>query len=154
MDENEEKLKKIIKDQGIKADHLTFNQSTHSVLDASKAVEAEPDDFVKSICIVDNQRNLIVAIVKGEDRVSTIRVGKALGIDRPRIATPDEVQELTGYPCGGTPGFGFDAMFLMDPRVFEKTTVYLGGGSESSLVKMSPYELKRVSGAKVVRVRK
>jgi Cys-tRNA(Pro)/Cys-tRNA(Cys) deacylase len=150
----EEKLKSIIEERGIDAEHLSFDQYCRSVAEAARTVGAEPEDFVKSICMVDGEGGTIVAIVKGEDRASTSRVGRALGVERPRVASPDEILGLTGFPVGGTPGFGFDARFLVDPRVLEKELVYLGGGSERSLVRMSPRELIRANGGRVVRVRK
>jgi Cys-tRNA(Pro)/Cys-tRNA(Cys) deacylase len=154
MLEYEEKLKRIIEEQGIDADHLSFEKYCRSVAEAARTVGAEPEDFVKSICMVAGEGGVIVAIVKGEDRASTSRVARALGIERPRVASPDEILDLTGFPVGGTPGFGFDARFLVDPRVLEKERVYLGGGSERSLVRMSTRELVRVNGGRVTRVRK
>ncbi len=154
MRDYEEKLKRIIEERGIDAEHLSFDKYCRSVAEAAKTVGAEPEDFVKSICMVDGDGGVIVAIVKGEDRASTSRVAKALGTERPRVASPDEILGLTGFPVGGTPGFGFDARFLVDPRVLEKDRVYLGGGSERSLVRMSTRELVRANGGRVVRVRK
>ncbi len=153
MSQYETKLKKYIKDNNIKAKVLTFNQSTHSVAEAAAAVGAEAEDFVKSICMIGPNEELIVAIVKGEHRASTNRVSKALGIERPRIANPGEMLEKSGYPAGGTPAFGYDAVFLMDPKVLEKEKVYSGGGSEQALTLMSPQEMRRANDANVVRVR-
>ena len=154
MNEYEEKLKRFLIDKNIQCKHLSFNQSCHSVEDAAKAANARAEDFVKNICMLDSDGGLIVAIVKGEDRVSTSLVGKALGIEKPRTATPGEIQQKTGYPCGGTPSFGYHAKFLIDPKVMEKEVVYSGGGSEKSLIKISPLELKRSNGGEIVRVRK
>ena len=154
MREYEEKLKRIIEEHGIDAEHLAFDKYCRTVAEAARAVGAEPEDFVKSICMVDGDGGVIVAIVKGEDRASTSRVARALGIERPRVASPDEILGLTGFPVGGTPGFGFDARFLVDPRVLEKERVYLGGGSECALVNMLTRELVRANGGRVVRVRK
>jgi len=154
MREYEDKLKKIIEEQGIRAEHLSFETSCHSVADAAETVGAEPEDFIKSICMVGDGGEVVVAIVKGEDRASTSRVAKVLKGGRPRVAAPDEVLELTGFPVGGTPGFGFEATYLVDPRVMEKDMVYLGGGSDCALVRMSPWELVRANGGRVVRVRK
>jgi len=154
MREYEEKLKRIIEERGIDAEHLSFDKYCRTVAEAARTVGAEPEDFVKSICMVDGDGGVIVAIVKGEDRASTSRVAKALGTERPRVASPDEILGLTGFPVGGTPGFGFDARFLVDPRVLEKDRVYLGGGSERSLVRMSTRELVRANGGRVARVRK
>ncbi|MCB2172184.1 hypothetical protein KQH65_05560 [archaeon] len=153
MNQYEEKLRKYIEEHEIDAELLTFNQSTHSVADAAAAVGAEPEDFVKSIAMIGPDNQLIVAIVKGEHRASTSRVSKALKIERPRIAQPDEALEKTGYPVGGTPAFGYEAIFLIDPKVMEKEKVYSGGGSERALTLMSPEEMQRANGAKLARVR-
>lgn len=149
-----DKLREHIAENGIQAEVISFTQSTHSVAEAAEAVGADPENFVKSICMVTMGGKLVVAIVKGEHRASTSRVGKALGIPRPRVANPDEILELTGYPVGGTPAFGYEATFLMDPKVFEKEKVYSGGGSGNSLTYMSTEEMRRVNGAQMARVRK
>jgi prolyl-tRNA editing enzyme YbaK/EbsC (Cys-tRNA(Pro) deacylase) len=153
MSQYEEKLRTYIKQHNIDAELLTFNQSTHSVAEAAAAVGAEPEDFVKSICMIGPEDQLIVAIVKGEHRASTTRVSKALKIERPRIAKSDEMLKKSGYPAGGTPAFGYDAVFLIDPKVLEKEKVYSGGGSEQALTLMSPEEMQRANGAMVARVR-
>jgi prolyl-tRNA editing enzyme YbaK/EbsC (Cys-tRNA(Pro) deacylase) len=104
MREYEEKLRAIIEEGGIEAEHLSFDRSCHSVAEAALTVGAKPEDFVKSICMVGGEGRAIVAIVKGEDRASTSRVAKALGITRPRVASPVEILDLTGFPVGGTQG--------------------------------------------------
>jgi prolyl-tRNA editing enzyme YbaK/EbsC (Cys-tRNA(Pro) deacylase) len=149
----EDNLRGYIAENGIQAEVISFEQSTHSVAEAAAAVGAEPEDFVKSICMVTMGGKLVVAIVKGEHRASASRVARALGIPRPRVANPDEILELTGYPVGGTPAFGYDAIFLMDPKVLEKEKVYSGGGSGNALTYMSTEEMHRVNGAKMARLR-
>jgi len=154
MNKFEKKLKKYISDNTISAKHLSFKQSVHSVAQAAEAVAASPEDFIKSICMIDAEGRLIVAIVNGLNRASTKRVGKAINIDRPRLATAQEMIELTGYESGGIPAFGFDAVFLVDPKVEEMEKLYTGGGSENSLAEMSAEEFLKANGGRVVRVRK
>jgi len=154
MNEYEEKLKAFMQANGISGDHLSFAQSCHSVEEAAKAANADRRDFVKNICMVDSQGNLLVAIVKGEDRASTSRIGKTLRIERPRIATPEEILEKAGYPCGGVPSFGYKAIFLIDPKVMEKEIIYSSGGSESSLLRISPKDLQKANNGRIMRIRK
>ncbi len=154
MREYEEKLKKYLSENIPSAEHLTFAQSCHSVSDAARAAKASPDDFVKNVCMVTEAGRFIVAIVKGTDRASTSRVGKALEEKRPRLATPEEILSRTGYPCGGTPSFGFDAVFLIDPNVAQTRKTITGGGSEQSLVKVGTDEMMAANKGQVVRVRK
>jgi prolyl-tRNA editing enzyme YbaK/EbsC (Cys-tRNA(Pro) deacylase) len=154
MNQYEEKLKKFIEDNNVQCEYLKFNQSCHSVLDAARAAKVKTDDCVKNICLISSEGNLIVAIVKGDDRVSTSRVGKALHIERPRTATPDEILQKTGYPCGGTPSFGYQAKFLIDPVVMERDVVLTGGGSEYALIKISPKELQRTNNGEILKISK
>lgn len=150
----EDKLNSFLKENSSDAKILIFDKSCHSVEEAAKTSKTNPSDFIKSICLIDSNDNLLVAIVKGEDRVSTTIIGKSFDIERPRIATPKEMLDKTGYPCGGTPPFGYNAVFLIDPRVIEKNIVYGGGGSECALVKVQTSELIRLNKGKIIRVSK
>jgi prolyl-tRNA editing enzyme YbaK/EbsC (Cys-tRNA(Pro) deacylase) len=154
LNQYDRKLYDYIVQKGIEAEHLVFEKSCHSVQEAAEAVNASPKDLVKNICLMDDEGNLIVAIVKGEHRVSTTKVGQALNIAPPRTATVEEILEKTGYPCGGVPSFSYEAMYLVDKKVMEKDFIYTGGGSEYSLVRISPSELVKANGARVVRIRK
>lgn len=154
MQKYEQKIRDYMFQNNVQGEHLTFEQSCHSVEAAAKAADATPEDLVKNICLVGDDGHLIIGIVKGEDRVSTKRCGKALGIATPQIATPEEVLAKSGYPSGGVPSFGYTGQFLIDPKVMEKDIVYTGGGSANSLIKMSSKELHRVNQGLIVRIRK
>ena len=154
MDTSEQRLQAYLQEQHIPAEHLSFDQPCHSVAEAALAVNASPEELVKNICLLDSDDQLITAIVKGEDRVSVSRIAKTLQRDGLRLATPEEILAKTGYPCGGTPSFGYQAMFLIDPRVMERDVVYTGGGSETSLVKISTEELVRANQGTILRIRK
>lgn len=154
MCEYEEKLKKYLQEKGINAEHYVFKDTCHSVEEAAAVTNSSPKDFIKSICMVDNKGGLIVAIVGGEDRASTSRVAKALDMETPRIATPEEILELTGYLCGGVPAFGYQAVFLIDPKVMEREYIYTGGGSPYSLTKISVKTMQEINNGRVMRIRK
>ncbi len=150
----EQRLRAYLQEQHIQAEHLSFDQPCHSVAEAARAVDASPEELVKNICLLDSDGQLITAIVKGEDRVSVSRIAKTLQREGLRLATPAEILGKTGYPCGGTPSFGYQAMFLIDPKVMEREIVFTGGGSETSLIKMRTEELVRANQGTILRIRK
>ena len=151
--EFEQKLKAYMVQNGISGDFLEFTESCHSVEDAARALETSPDRIVKNICLIgDNQ--LIVAVLKGEDRVDRSLVAKILGLNKVKIASPDEIIDKAGYPCGGVPSFGFEAVFLIDSRVMERDMVYSGGGSTTSLLAITPSEIVKANKGVVAHIRK
>lgn len=154
MNSFEEKLKLFIQSHHIEAEHLVFEESCHSVEEAAKAANTSPDDVIKNICLIDNENQLIVAIVKGRDRVSTTKIRNLLQLESLRPAIPEEILDKTGFPCGGVPSFGYSAQFLIDQRVMEMDLVYTGGGSPNSLVKISPLNLQEANTAQILKIRK
>ena len=153
MNHYEKKLKEYLRKNNIKAEHLFLKETCHTVKDAAKAAKAKPEDFVKSICLLDSQNNLLVAVVSGTDRVSLTRIAKNLNIELPKVAKPKEILEISGYPCGGIPPFGFAARFLIDQEVMKKEIIYAGGGSDKSLIKVSPKEIKKANGGQIMCIR-
>ncbi len=153
MKEYEQRLQQYLQRHDIQGEQMFFQTTCHSVADAAHAVGAEPNDLVKNICLVAAEQGLVVAIVRGGDRVSMSRVARVLQVENLRVATAAEILERTGYPCGGVPSFGYEALFLVDPKVLERPLVYSGGGSAYSLVRLAPAELQRANGGRVERIR-
>lgn len=154
MKDFEEKLKQYLLKNNINANQYIFENTCHSVEEAANTVNACVEDFIKNICMMSSNGDFIVAIVKGEDRASTKRVAKALDIEIPRMATPEEILKNTGYICGGVPSFGYEATFLIDHKVMEREFVYTGGGSPYSLTKISTKVLQQINKGQIVRIRK
>ena len=154
MDISHNRLKEYLANKGVKFEHLVFDKSCHSVKEASIASGEKEENFVKNVCMSDDSGNLIVAIVLGNRRASTKRVAKALGVDSVKVATPEFIEQKSGYKIGGVPSFGFDAIFLVDNEVMQKEYILTGGGSEFALVKINTKDLIALNSAKVCRVRK
>lgn len=154
MNSYETKVKEYLESNNVNAEHFVFKQSCHSVQEAAEAVNGSADDFVKNICMINSNNELIVAIVKGNNRASTTRVAKSLNIERPRLANGNEIIVRTGFPPGGVPSFGFQATFLVDPKVTNIEYVYTGGGSENSLVKINVKDLLELNKGTIVKISK
>ena len=66
---------------------------------------------------------------------------------KPRMLSPDRVEEETGYQVGGVCPFGVNCPVYIDESVRRFETVYPACGTASSAVKLSPEELFSLSGA-------
>ena len=126
----------------------------HSVEAASKELGVPPEQFIKTVVFVDGI-SAILAIVLGTDRASSKRISKALSIEPPKLATPEEALDLTGYAVGGTPPISIkNVRVLVDSRVTDMAEVIGGGGSDHHLIRIKPSDIIECSDANVVRVRK
>ncbi|MEM2121545.1 MAG: YbaK/EbsC family protein [Candidatus Woesearchaeota archaeon] len=153
MNKFEEKLRNFMKEHNIFAEFFSFEESCHSVKEAAQRINAEKNEIIKNICFIDDKGEIIVAIVRGNDGISSSKIMKLLSTNI-RMMTPEEIIEKTGYPCGGVPSFGFKALFLIDKKVMEKDFVYTSGGSENSLIKISTKQLQNANNGRIADIRK
>lgn len=145
MINEEEKLKKFIKDNGINAEHIRYEKTLHTVQELLEVTGLDLELITKTMIFKNKEGKTIAAMVPAKFRVSTTRIGEVLKSEPPEMANPDEAYERTGYPVGGMPCFGYDSILIIDPKVLEKEYVYTGGGSEFSVVKIGSEDLKKLN---------
>lgn len=148
-------LQRYLDENDIEAEILIMSGRVRSVAEASRELGVPPERFIKTVVFIDSEEKPILAIVQGTDRASSKRIGKALGIPPPTLATPDDAARLTGYKVGGTPPVSITkAETLIDPNVMSMEEVVGGGGTDHHLLRINPESILKSSDGTVVRVRK
>ena len=151
-----QRIKNWIQKKQVDAEILSFAESVHSVADAIAASGYPIEKITKTIIMITQTEELVIAMVPAEHRASTERVRKSLALsERPRIATPDEIENRTGQQAGGNSPLNVaNAKILLDPKILEKDWLITGGGDDRHLIKISTAELKKVITYTETRVRK
>lgn len=142
---------RAIRDLSIAAELVHPGGKTPTVEAAAAALKVSTAQIVKSlIFLVDGAPHLVIS--NGTGRVDARALAAALGAAKARLARPEEASALTGYAVGGMPPFGHRRPLpvLVEARVIEQSVVYAGGGSDGAMLRVSPQELLRVTGARLV----
>ncbi len=146
-----EKLKKFINDHNIPAELIILKESTKTSQMAANALGCSVAEIAKSIVILCSEPMVIV--ISGDKRVDLNKVSKLFDCQA-KMADPDTVREVTGFPVGGVPPFGHDRPIkvLIDRSVERFKIVYAAGGSPNSIIKIPVDVLKQVTGGSIVDV--
>jgi prolyl-tRNA editing enzyme YbaK/EbsC (Cys-tRNA(Pro) deacylase) len=143
-------LVRFIESHHVMANILELDVATPTVEDAANAVGTSAEQIVKSLLFLVDGRP-VVMITCGTSHVDRRPIAAYFSVGRKRVklADADTVLEITGYPIGAMPPFGLSQPLptLMDRRVLEHEVVYAGGGGLDALMRISPIELLRVTGA-------
>jgi prolyl-tRNA editing enzyme YbaK/EbsC (Cys-tRNA(Pro) deacylase) len=118
---------------------VEFSEPVKTVEQARRKVPAEK--IAKSIVMVDSEGSPLLAIVKAQSRVSHRKIKRLLAVRDVRLATPDEVLRLSGYPVGGVPPFNQIKRVLLDPEVLKSETCFVGGGDVNKLMEIKTDDL-------------
>ena len=123
----------------VNAEVMHFNEEVSTSSRAHAAESTFPG--VKTILLA-HEKGFVLAIVEGIKKVDTQAVARILETSNVRLATPQEVENVTGYEVGGVPPISvYGTPTLIDEHVMRHAWVLAGGGDKFSLVKIQTRDI-------------
>ena len=134
---------------GLDCEVLTLPGSTRTAAEAAAAVGCTVGEIAKSLVFRAGER-AVVAIMSGDHRLDTGKLGAALGEAVSR-ADADFVRAATGFAIGGVPPLGYatPVPVFMDAGLFRFERIWAAAGSPFSVFAIEPAGLRDAGGATV-----
>jgi len=146
-------LQAFMDDHGIKGEIIFLDDPTPTVETAASALGTTPDRIVKSVLFTIGTMN-ILAISRGTKFIEQRAIAARLGVGRKRVrlAKPEIVLEVTGYPVGTVPPFGHQDLLqvLIDPGVLEPESIFAGGGANNAMLQLYPKDILTITNAEII----
>jgi prolyl-tRNA editing enzyme YbaK/EbsC (Cys-tRNA(Pro) deacylase) len=146
-------LQNFMRSRAIPGEIIYMDVPTPTVEAAAQALGVKPEQIVKSILFLVNNRPTL-AITNGTALIDKRAIADVYGVNRKRVklAYPEEMLIIAGYEAGAMPPFGHlqPIPTLMDSQVLNLPEVYAGGGAENAMLRLNPVEILRVSQARVL----
>ena len=125
-------------EKGVDLDIIVFDESTHTAVDAARAVDAELGQIVKSLVFVAPTATGLEPVWRWSvapiawTSPCSLRSSGCPGCDAP---SAQEAGELTGFVIGGIPPFGHrkPLRVVMDPDLGRFTTVWAAAGTPNAV---------------------
>jgi Cys-tRNA(Pro) deacylase len=148
-------LQQFISMHQINATILPMVEHTPTVPDAARVLGVAPEQIIKSLVFVIKGDPLLV-ISNGPSKVDRRKIAAHLGVGRKRVKFANAAQalEITGYVVGSMPPFGHHQTLptIIDPGITKLDVIFGGGGDIDAMLRLTPAELLRITGAEIVDV--
>ncbi len=144
-----ENLEEVIRKLG--GEIINVGKPVKTVEQAVKATGSRPRQIIKSLLFISEKEGPILVIVDGESKVDLNKLAKIFG--KVRLATPEEVKQITGFEVGAVPPVGVKVKTIVDPKVLENKFVIGGGGRIDRLSKLNPEKIVEYQKAIIVDVK-
>ena len=129
---------------------INAGKPVKTVEQAVKATDSNPKQIIKSLLFISEEEPVLV-IVDGESKVDLSKLAKIFG--KVRLATPEEVKQITGFEVGALPPVGIKVKTIVDKKVLENEFVIGGGGRIDRLSKLNPGKIVEYQNAIIVDVK-
>jgi Cys-tRNA(Pro)/Cys-tRNA(Cys) deacylase len=130
--------------------HQVFRHET-PVLSFEQAAadrNQRPEQIVRSILFQIRPGEFMMVLVAGREQVDWKKLRQLVGRSRVRMATEEEVLELTGYRVGTVSPFGLrkPVRVLIDASVLQEEEVSIGSGVRNMALILKSADLRRALG--------
>jgi len=130
--------------------HRIFRHNTPvtSFEQAASDRNQRPEQIVRSILFQVRSEEFVMVLTAGREQVDWRKLRKLVGRSRIRMATEDEVLEVTGYGVGTVSPFGMrkPVKVLMDASVLREEEISLGSGVRNTAIILKGADLQRALG--------
>jgi Cys-tRNA(Pro) deacylase len=112
-----------------------------------------PEQIVRSILFQIRPSEFVMVLVAGREQVDWRKFRQLVGRSRVRMATEEEVLEVTGYRVGTVSPFGLKnpVKVLIDESVLREEEISLGSGVRQMAILMKSVDLRQaLGGAEIV----
>ncbi|WP_233612306.1 aminoacyl-tRNA deacylase [Corallococcus sp. AB045] len=146
-------LERYLRDSQVAATLINPGSDMPTVPLAAAALGVAPAQIVKTIVFEGKKdaSRACLAIAPGDIRIATAKVAAALQLTQLKLASAQTVLRLTGYAVGGVPPVGHATPLpvVIDSRVLPYDVVFGGGGDDQHMLRISPRDIQRLTGAVV-----
>ena len=130
--------------------HRIFRHNTPvtSFEQAASDRNQRPEQIVRSILFQVRPEEFVMVLTAGREQVDWRKLRKLIGRSRVRMATEDEVLEVTGYRVGTVSPFGMrkPVKVLMDASVLREEEISLGSGVRNTAIILKSADLQSALG--------
>src|SRR6476620_1738640 len=100
-----ERVQAALHEVGVDIEVVQLSESTRTAVEAAQAMKCDVGAIAKSLLFMADGEPLLV-ICGGDRRVDTARVAALVGAQLVKMASANDVKNITGYAIGGVPPLG------------------------------------------------
>jgi len=119
--------------------------------DAAEMTGIQLRKVTKSLVLLDQDKNPILAIIPGDRKLSFSKVREAIGAKKVRLVPFEEAAKYSGYLPGATPMVFHKVKMkvVLDKELARYESVFGGGGERTKLVELRTIDVIRLNNAVV-----
>lgn len=130
--------------------HEVFRHATpvNSLEQAASDRDQRPEQVVRSILFQIRPEEFLMVLVAGPAQIDWRKLRQLMKRSRVRMATEDEVFDVTGYRVGTVSPFGLKhpVKIMIDESVLRQGEISLGSGVRGTAIIMKSADLRRALG--------
>ncbi|QPA31245.1 aminoacyl-tRNA deacylase [Thermaerobacillus caldiproteolyticus] len=138
-------LKSILQENEVQFEIIHHESPIRTAQEGADYFGIEIGQTAPTLVLKSEKGYFAIIVSGGRGRVNLEEVSEILGCNQLKMATPKEVQKITGYTVGSVPLIGHSLPCIVDKELFRYPFIYGGTGDPTSTLKMPPHALEKLN---------
>ena len=150
-----QKVQVALRTLGFPHEVIELPQTTRSAAEAAQAIGCKIEEIAKSLVFKGKPTNRpILVIASGPNRVNEKKISEFLS-EPVKMADADFVHQRTGFTIGGVPPIAHRERLetIIDEDLLQFEEIWAAAGTPNAVFKLSPAELKKMTGGSVISIK-
>lgn len=141
-----ERVNEYLQERNPDLEIIIFKEDTSTAPLAAQVLGTEVGQIAKSILFKSKNENFLMIVAAGDVRLDSKLIKKMVG-SKVRMASPEEVFEVTGFNIGGVCPFALlrEIPIYLDESLKRYDVVYAAAGTGNTALPVSYAELQRIT---------
>ncbi len=142
------KLEDYLKENSIWHKFINKPETIHTA-DAAEKTGIELKRVTKSLVLLDKDKNVILAIIPGNEKLSFSKLKNIVQSKKVRMVSFEDAKEYSGYLPGATPMIfhKLKMKVVIDKRLTQYESIYGGGGTRLKLLELKTKDVIKLNNA-------
>jgi Cys-tRNA(Pro) deacylase len=155
LSKGSQRVQSLLEEYGLELNIVEFTESTRTAKDAAEAIGCQLGQIAKTLIFrCKGSGEPLCVIASGINRVDEKKLKSYVG---EKIEKPDAsyVLENTGYAIGGVAPIGHkkSMVIFIDEDLLGYSEIWAAAGSPNTVFKLTPDDLIRITGGRVLEVK-
>jgi prolyl-tRNA editing enzyme YbaK/EbsC (Cys-tRNA(Pro) deacylase) len=154
LSQSAQKIQDILRFKGFSCQVVEMEKTTRSASDAAQAAGCDVGQIVKSLVFIGvGTGTPFLVLASGANRVNVETLSHEVS-EPVKMADANFVRKQTGYVIGGVPPLGhlIPMKTFIDNALMEYREIWAAAGTPHAVFKLTPEELKSMTGGKVISI--
>lgn len=136
---------KFLKEKGIEFRKIELSEPPKSAQDVERLFGCSLHQVLKTLLFIGQEKPVLV-VISGDKKVDLRKLEKITNLNNFRMAKPNEIKEITGYPVGGVCPFCLEKNIqkVLDECVFDSEIINIGSGTPIIGIELKSQDLKKI----------
>jgi Cys-tRNA(Pro) deacylase len=124
---------------------IELTETPRTAQDIERLYGCSLNQVLKTVVLMSDAGPLVI-VLQGNRKINHEKIKKLLNITELRMASPTDVQQITGYAIGGVSPFGLlsTAKTVLDRAVFSEKKINIGSGDPRIGIELSSDDLQNI----------